>query len=177
MTSPLSRPEIWEQLASVRYGLVELRTFEQWLYTVQELEAAIGQDQYLALVSFEFDQPHAQHELTRVIDRLYEEVRPSQLRRDAATAIARAFLDGRGDLITTARMLTRFRNDGESWVPDEFVYIDSELDDLPMPAEYPNWDQQALAARLAKWQPRLAEFERAAREVSREMLLKVEHNA
>jgi hypothetical protein len=175
--SPLSRQEIWEQLASVRYGLVELRTFEQWIYTVRELETAVGQDHYLALVSFVFNQPHAQHELTRVIDRLYEDRRPSHLRRDAATGMVRAFLDGRGDLVTTARMLTRFRNDGESWVPDEFVYIDSELDDLPMPAEYPNYDQQALAARLAEWQPRLAEFERAARVVSREMLLKLDRNS
>ena len=175
--SPLSKQEIWEQLASVRYGLVELRTFEQWIYTVQELEAAVGQDHYLALVSFVFNQPHAQHELTRVIDRLYEDVRPSHLRRDAATAMARAFLSGRRDLATTARMLTRFRNDGECWVPDEFVYIDSELDDLPTPAEYQNWDQQVLAATLAEWQPRLAEFERAAREASREMLLKFERNS
>jgi hypothetical protein len=170
----MSQQEIWEQLASVRYGLIELRAFEQWIYTVQELETAVGKDHYLALVSFEFNQPDAQHELTRVIDRLYEDVRPSHLRRDAATAIARAFLDGRVDLVTTARMLTRIRNDGESWVPDEFVYIDSELDDLPMPAEYPNWDQHALAATLAEWRPRLAEFERAARETSREMLLKLE---
>jgi len=173
----LSQQEIWEQLASVRYGLIELSSFEQWIYTVQDLEAVVGQNHYLALVSFVFNQPHAKHELTRVIDHLYEEMRPLELRRDAATAMAHAFLDGRVDLIAAARMFTRFRNEGESWVPDEFVYIDSELDDLPMPAEYPNWDQHTLAATLAEWQPRLAEFERAARETSREMLLKLERNS
>jgi hypothetical protein len=173
----LTRQEIWEQLAAVRYGLVEVQLFEQWIYTAPELEGAVGHDHYLALVSFAFNQPHAGHELTRVIDRLYEDRRPSCLRRDAALWITRAFLGGRSDLATTARTLVGFRNSGENWVPDEFVYIDSELDEIPAAAEYPNWDEQALAAKLAELQPRLVEFERAAREVARDMLSKLEVEA
>lgn len=173
----MTRQEIWEQLAAVRYGLVALKLFEQWIYTAPELEGTVGHGHYLALVSFAFNQPHAGHELTRVIDRLYEDRRPSCLRRDAALWITRAFLDGRSDLARTARILVGFRNSGENWVPDEFVYIDSELDEIPAPSEYHNWDQPALAARLAESKPRLVEFERAAREVAREMLSKLEAEA
>jgi len=173
----LTPQEIWEQLAAARYALIELGAFEQWIYKDQELDAIIGQDHYLALISFVFNQPHAQHELTRVIDRLYDNVRPSHLRRDAAMWMARAFLNDKCDLVTTARMLTRFRSAGETWVPTEFAYINSELDEIPMPAQYSSWNEQALAAKLAEWQPRLVEFERAARDAARGMLLKLEQKA
>ena len=93
-----------------------------------------------------------------------------------ATWIAHSFLNGQMDLVTSSRMLARLWNAGEAWVPSEFAYIDSELDEIPMPAEYHRWEPSALAAKLAEEQPRLQEFQRAAMEAARQLLHTLEHH-
>ena len=169
--------QVWEHLAAARYGLIDLQEFEQWTYDSPELEAALGSEEYLALISFPFRQPDVQHELSRWLDGLYERARPTKLRRDFGAWLAQAFLDGKVDLVTTSRMFARLWNAKERWVPSEFAYIDSELDSIPMPAQYGNWDPAALSARLAEAQPLLDSYGRAARESAREILAALESDA
>ena len=91
--------------------------------------------------------------------------------------VARGYLDGSIGLVTTSRVLAEIRTDSQEWVPSEFVYIDSELDEIPLPTQYHQWEPAALAKKLAESAPRLEEFERAARVAAQDMLRQLESNA
>ena len=82
---------VWEQLAAARYGLLRLEEFEQWIYDATDLETVLRGDDYLALLSFSFRQPHVQYELSRLVDALYKRNRPALQSRDLGACAA----DGR----------------------------------------------------------------------------------
>jgi len=161
---------VWEQLAAARYGLLRLEEFEQWIYDATDLETVLRGDDYLALLSFSFRQPHVQYELSRLVDALYKRNRPALQSRDLGAWLARAFLRRELDLVTICRMFARLWNAGETSVPTRFVYVDSELDSIPMPAQYALWDPGALAARRAEARPLLESCERTAREAAEQLL-------
>ena len=170
MTLEKGSAQIWQRLAAMRYDLEQPRAFEQWVYAMPALEQVIGAEQHLALISLDYGAKHAGHEIAKVIDSAYAAQRPGALPRDLATWVAESFLSGRLDLFTASRLLTRLWNDGETWIPTEFVYIDSELDEIPSPAQYHHWDASALQAKLAEEVPRVEEMQRVAVLVARELL-------
>jgi hypothetical protein len=90
--------------------------------------------------------------------------------RDVAKWAARGYLEGRIDLVITSRLLARLRAESHDWVPTEFSYIDSELDDIPLPAQFHQWDPTALAEKLKRSEPRLRAFDLGARAAARAML-------
>jgi hypothetical protein len=162
--------EIWERLATVERGMESPLAFEQWAVASTELERVLGPALHLAFVSLDYRQPHAAHELAKLIEQAYRSRRPGMINRDLARWTARALIDARIDLATACRMFVRIRYDGEDWVPTEFIYIDSEMDEIPQPAQYHLWKPEALTAKLAKEESRVQEFHRAALERAREML-------
>ena len=88
-----------------------------------------------------------------------------------ARRVVTEFLAGQRDMWTTARTFARLSLDGhESWVPTEFVYVDSELDTFPAPAVRPLWDSEALSKLLERQEPILQEYERALRSAAEEVL-------
>lgn len=162
-------PDPWGFLAAANYRLVDPRVFEAWLYDNPALEAQIGPRDYLDLISFDFGQPHVRHELASLLQRVQNDHgRPEK--EDLAAYVANEYLDGRLDLTTICRILVGFWSDGVDWVPSEFAYIHSELDDIPLPPQYPIWDADALARKLAEAEPTLRSFDEGARQAATELL-------
>jgi hypothetical protein len=168
---------LWPYLAAATYALVPIDEFENWVYSSTELEQCIGSEHYLELISFNFRKDHARHDLTSMLRDIFLERRASGIERDVAVWLARSYLASSTNLVTISRVLARLWSAKHQWVPSEFAYIDSELDDVPLPAQYDQWNPDALATKLAESAPRLQEFERAARVVAQEMLQTLESNA
>jgi hypothetical protein len=164
----------WLYLSAYFYGLVPLGEFEQWVYASPRLEQLLGVDRYLELIAFDFHKAHARHELVTLLQAAYLERRSSGVQRDVAKWVASEYLDGRIGLQTTSRLLAQLRADSNDWVPSEFTYIDSELDDIPPPAQYHQWDPAALADKLSESEPRLRAFELGARAAAKAMLAALE---
>jgi hypothetical protein len=151
--------EIWERLAASRYGMAHgtesAHDFDRWACASPELERVIGPDRYLKLISIDNRHKDADLQLNRVIDGIYADLQPGLFLRDVAAWTARTFLSGQIGLAKACGILTELWHTEEGWVPTEFVYIDSEMDEMPEG-------------------DRLAEFERAAREAARELLTTLE---
>ena len=154
----------WTSLEAAHTGDLPLDAFEAWVYRTLELEPLLGADLHLELLAFDFRQPHARHELRKLIERIYAAHRPGALLTDHARRVATEYLEGRRDLRSTCRTFAILWAEGhDDWVPSEFVYIDSELDDVPAPDQWPQWQPAALRRLLARWQPTLRAFEESAR--------------
>jgi hypothetical protein len=167
----------WPYLAAAAYALAPIDEFETWVYASSDLQHVVGPEHYRELISFNFRKDHARHDLTSMVRGIFLERRPHGIERDVAVWLARSYLAGSTQLVTISRVLARLWSEEHEWVPSEFAYIDSELVDLPLPAQYDQWNPEALAAKLAESAPRLLEFERAARVVAQQMLDRLESNA
>ncbi|HEV7705477.1 MAG TPA: hypothetical protein VGO46_14365 [Gemmatimonadaceae bacterium] len=160
----------WQYLSAAAHALVPLDEFESWVYASTSLERLLGSQLHLELVDFDFRDVKAQRDLSIFLRRALTERGRTSEERDVALWIARGYLAGRVDLATVARVLARIRVDSNEWVPSEFTYIDSELDEIPTPAQYDNWNPEALAKKLEESAPRLKAFEEGARLAAQKML-------
>jgi hypothetical protein len=168
---PRVTSSIWRTLEAAYAGDLSLDVFERWVYETRELEAALGPERYLELISFDYRQRRASRELRKLIDRVYEALRPGELTFDYARRVAEEFLAGERDLWSTARAFTGLWYDGhEDWVPSEFVYVDSELDGFPAPSVQGFWNPDALEQLFGQQRSILAEYERAARDAATKVL-------
>jgi hypothetical protein len=163
----------WELLAAAAHGLIDLRSFETWLYQNAVLESEIGERNYLDLISFDFTQADAKHELGSLVERVQRDG-GRVASEDVAAYLAHEYLNGRVGLATIARVLAAFWSEGAEWVPSEFAYISSDLDTIPLPPQYPLWDSDALRRKLAESGPMLQAFEEGARNASTELLVTIE---
>ena len=162
----MTEPEIvWPYLERFLNGDLSVADFEAWLYLHPEaVEATVGPEIGLAFLSIDYRGAHPVHEAKKLIERAYELHRPGEVSRDYARRVCTEFLDGDRDLRSTAKVLSALRFEGpEGWIPDEFVYIDSELDDIPAPRERFRWDQTAWKRLMGLKAPVLTEYDRAAR--------------
>ena len=161
-------------LERFRSGDLTLETLESWLYansaSVQEaLGPAIG----LKLLEFDFRDKYASHELMKLIDRVYAERYPGELPIDQARRVATEYLNGARNLHSAMRVLASIRFDApDDWIPDEIVYIDSELDNIPAPEQEPRWEPAIWSTLMSNSSPLMAEYERVAREVCTGLLTK-----
>lgn len=161
---------VWSELDRFLDGELSLEEFEKWVYDNPGIERALGSSRYLDLVSFEFDQRHALHDLSSLVASIYDEARPGLLARDRARRLARGLLDGGIDLAAAVRGLATLHNDGNEWIPIVFVGIDSELDEVPQESQYPLWEPNALQARLRELQPFIEQWRETACSAARELL-------
>ncbi|MEP6622788.1 MAG: hypothetical protein ABJE47_25935 [bacterium] len=166
---------IWQQLAAAYFGVLPLRTFEQWVYATNSLEATIGPEGYLALISQDYGSKYADGQLRACIDGFYLKRPAGELEREAARWVCRQFLAGELDLENTASLLGQFWSEELPWARSEFAYISSELSDMISPDVYARWEPAILSARLAEQEARVKEFHRAGREAAREIESALEH--
>lgn len=146
---------------------VSLAAFEQWLYKAADLERELGAADYGALLAFDFKARHAWNELERLLGDIYERHRPGCLVRDRAIRLASGLMDGSIDFHVAVRGLAHLEDDSISSL---FDAIDDELDDIPAPAQYPLWDEKALAEKLAAARPRIEKMREEAIEAARTIL-------
>jgi hypothetical protein len=174
----MTEPEtVWSCLERFLHGDLSVADFEGWLYLHPEtVETAVGPEIGLALLSIDYRGAHPVHEAKKLIERAYELHRTGEVSRDYARRVATEFLEGDRDLWSATRVLSTLRFEGpEGWIPDEFVYIDSELDDIPAPGERFRWDQTAWKRLMGLNTPVVADYERAARVAALSLLERLTH--
>jgi hypothetical protein len=172
-----SEAELWRVFERFDANELPLTELEAWLYANADLlERVLGKDQALDLLSKDFRAKHARHAVLTFVTAAYDAHRPDQLRIDCAIRVLEEFLGGERDIWRTSRTLAALRFEGpdESWIPDEFVYIDSELDLIPAPDQRHHWEPVALEELMREKEPILAEYIRAAQEVGRDLLSRLE---
>lgn len=175
MTVEAPQSQIWQQLAAAYFGVLSLRALEEWVYATEGLEATIGHDGYLALISQDYASKYAAGQVCASIDALYLSRPTGELARDGARWTCRHFLAGTLALDDTASLLGQFWSEELPWARSEFAYINSELADMIPPEVYAQWEPEALADRLAEQDTRVREFHRAALEAAREIATALEH--
>jgi hypothetical protein len=163
--------KIWSHLEQFLNGDLSIETFEAWLYEneadVSRVLGPIGH----ALIELDFRGAHPVHETKKLVAQAYDAFRPGELPRDYAIRVLREFLDGRRDVWSVSRTLAAIRFDlPEGTIPDEFVYIDSELDLIPHPSQERKWSSVMWQRLQEEKAPILAEYQRAARVVGTELL-------
>lgn len=140
--------EPWTTLDRFLAQEIELAELEQWVYATPALEAALTPAEYLALISLDFRDRHAQHEASKLVAAIYDAHRPGLLAYDRARRLAQGMLAGEINVVAGARALAALYHDDHEWIPVAFVGIASEFDSLPDSQTYPRWDPRALAERL-----------------------------
>ena len=143
-----SYTHVWREFDRFLAREVPLDEFESWVYQSPELASVMSSDEYLTLIELDYRSPHALHEADKLVQAIYEAHRPGQLPQDRAERLARGMLAGEINITAGARALALLYHEDHEWIPIAFVGIASELDDMPMPREYPLWDPRALAERL-----------------------------
>lgn len=151
----------WQVLEQFLSGEMSAADFEQWFCTTPELEGILGARAYGELVAFDFKQPHAAHELFRLVRSIYEWARPARLARDRAFRIARGLLSGSVVIHDGVRALASLCMDGHDWIPAIFVNVQSVFDEIPRPEQYAQWEPEALAVKLEEGQ-RITKFYQAS---------------
>ena len=167
----MSTDEIWSNLEQFVSGDLPIATFEAWLYAneadLRQVLGPIGD----ALIELDFRGAHPVHEAKTLVARAYDALRPGELPRAQAIRVLREFLDGRRDVWSVSRTLAALRFDlPDGTIPDEFVYIDSELDLIPHPSQEPHWSPAVWQRLRDEKAPILAEYQRAAGVVGKELL-------
>jgi hypothetical protein len=138
----------WQVLERFLSGEMSSADLEQWLCTSSEAENILGPRAYAELLGFDFRQPHAPHELSKLVRSVYEYSRPGRLARDRAFRIAEGLISGSVEIPSGVRVLAQLCLDGHDWVPSVFVNVQSELDGIPRPEQYALWEPGALGAKL-----------------------------
>ena len=162
--------EVWPTLERLLAGEITLAAFEAWLFASADLERVVGSQGHMALMSFNFRQPHAIIELNKIVRQLYDEHRPGCLARDRAHRLAVGLIDGTIELQVAVRALSRLYNEGNHWVPIIFVGIDSELDAVPSPEQQRHWAPEALETKLKELEPLVEHWRQGAIQAAKELL-------
>lgn len=162
-------PPAFQVLDRLLTGELPVGEFERWVYASPEIETQLGSGDYFQLLAFDYRQPHAIHELRRLVGAVYERRRPGMLARDRAWRLACGLASGSLP-VAAAHGLAILHYGGHGWVPLDFVGISVELDDVPSPGQRPLGDPQALAGAEAEWQPYLDELRAVAAQVARDFL-------
>lgn len=170
--------DAWRQLESVHTGDLPVEAFEQWVYAHPDLEALLGPALALDFLTLDYRQPHAHHELRKLVERAYLRRGRKQLEYDMMRRVANEFLSGERDVWRTAAPFARLIATGEyDWIPLGFLYIDSELDSIPSPGARSMWEPAALAKLLKKNRAILAGYELAVREAVAVLLERLDARA
>ena len=160
----------WQVLEQFLAGEMSAADFEQWLRTTPELENLLGSGATRALLAFDFHQPHAAHELMRLVQSIYESARPARLARDRAFRIARGLLSGSVPVHDGVRVLAGLCMDGHDWVPSIFVNVQSLFDQIPKPEEYEQWEPSALGAKLEEGRRMTTFYQPSILDAAREII-------
>ena len=164
-------PLLFQRIDRVLIGEVSLGDFEQWVYTSPDLESEIGSKEYHELLAFDYRQSDAKHEFRKLLETIYNARRPGMLVRDRVWRLACLLRSGPQDFARTVGELASLWYGGYKWIPADFAGIDSELDDIPHPAQYPLWDPAALEVKRPQWESHLDHLRAAAAAAAADLLV------
>jgi HEAT repeat protein len=182
--------EIWQTRAVAAVGLAyqkDLRVFETLIQTLHDdkiLSLQIAAAKALAYLGDPSAVPVFQaiiadsHIPIRVIDVVKEQLahfdpdtpQPTGWLRQQVEPMLRGLIDGTVDVVTACHRLTQLYHYGYTWIPIIFVGIDSELDIVPPPDTYHQWNPQALEQKLKEAEPIVAAYRARAQTEAQKLL-------
>ena len=131
-------------------GDMSISDFEQWVYTSGDLlEKELESEIYLELVSFNFKQKDS---LQLLINKAETLVNMDEFNIWRTKRLLTDIIENNLDLVLATRKLRQlYFETGKNIIPETLgIGFESELDDLPIPSEYNQWESSALQKTLEK---------------------------
>lgn len=131
-------------------GDMSISDFEQWIYTSGDLlEQELESEIYLELVSFNYKQKDS---LQLLINKAKTLVNMDEFNIWRTSRLLTDIIENNLDLVLATRKLRQlYFETGKNIIPETLgIGFESELDDLPIPSEYNQWESSALQKTLEK---------------------------
>jgi hypothetical protein len=127
-------------------GELPIKDFEQWIYSTPQVEDCLGKSAYFELISFNFHQPAASHELSKLI-RKY--VNPVEFDTWQIERLLKGVLDGTQDPVAAFEHLYNLAWKGYRFLNHLGVEYMLGIDEIPRLSAQHLWDGNAFL-RLRK---------------------------
>jgi hypothetical protein len=128
---------------------LSLKDFEQWVYkNPDDLEKELNADFYLNLISLNY---HQKDSALQLQDMLFSFINKDEFNIWRTKKLLTEIVEEKIDMVLATRKLKAIYTATEDFIPlDLGTGYESELDDVPIPSEYHNWDKWKLYERLRK---------------------------
>jgi len=127
-----------------------VKEFEQWIYRNSDnLEKELPTDLHFDLISLGYNQKDIFFQLK---DKITPYININQFNIWRTKKLLEEIIQEKIDIVTSTRKLRDlFFDTGENFIPVTLgIGYESELDDVPAPSEYDQWDSNALKEKLKK---------------------------
>jgi len=125
-------------------GELALQEFEQWLYSTSEIEDYLGKPAYLDLISFDFQQPAVNYELSKLI---YKHITKAQFHNWQIKRLLKNLLDGNPDPVDVFEKLYNMYCKGYGFLRDIGIQYVLGIDEIPRLATQNLWDENEFFRR------------------------------
>jgi hypothetical protein len=157
-------------LIAFALGRVPVGDFAAWVFASPDLEPVIGPGFARELRELDFGEPGAETALRRLVDRILEHlVDPGPVVMERVRELLCSLVDGTGNVFDVCAELASLHSDGLEWLLP-FAALDSDLETVPRPESYPQWDPKSLERKLAEMLPTLEDCTMEAREEAARLL-------
>lgn len=128
---------------------LSLKDFEQWIYkNSDDLEKELSADFYLELISLNYNQNDSALQLEHM---LFTLISADAFNIWRTKKLLTEIVEQKIDIVLATRKLKAIYYCTEDFIPvDLGVGYESELDDVPIPSEYSQWDKWTLYEKLMK---------------------------
>jgi hypothetical protein len=130
MSKSESESKVMEMFFQFFFDQLPARDFESWLYTASDVEKKVGAENYLELVSLDYDTKEGVYRAKEIIRFTYDHLSTDTIFRDRARLVAKSMLDGDLSIVMGCRILANLSMDGFEFVPGVFVAYSGEYDRL-----------------------------------------------
>jgi hypothetical protein len=131
-------------------GGAPAKNFEAWLYSSAEVEQALLPDEYLALISADFNSSDGVAQAQIIAEEILSRRYPTDLPKRRVLALASEMLAGTIDLLFGLRRLVGYYRSGYTFIPEVFVGLEDETESVPDREHYSQWEPNALARQLER---------------------------
>jgi hypothetical protein len=143
----MTKQQLLKQFALFLGDYISVAEFESWVYQSEGIEALLGGNKYLELISVPFKSEGAGKQIASLIFRYSRDIDINEFVRQRAIVILQLMLEGSMALTTGCRQMAQlYHETKEEIIPIEFVGYDS----VPEPDKYHLWDKKALAKQLER---------------------------
>lgn len=111
------------------FGEISSSEFSEWVYSSKELEHIIGANRYLEIISFDYDaDQQEQGAIKKIVADIYNDLTSNRLIPDRVSRLVESMLNNDISLRVGCKELADLHDEGNDFIPIEFVGYDSELD-------------------------------------------------
>ena len=148
-------------------GELSVEEFERWVYATPQLENYLGAPAYLEMISFNFRQPAADYELSKLI---YKSIPPARFHQAQIKWLLSNLLDGSRDAVVVFENLYELYNKGYHFLGSIGYQYDLGVYEIPKLTAQPLWDPNEFSRRREM----LAEYVEPLRDEIQRMLRALE---